>query len=254
MRRIIFILGLLLLITPITSSLGGTGAVHTELVYLTEDFKPFSYYDNGRLTGFSVELLRMIWKEAGMHPGNINMYPWARGYKQLLSGPHTVLFTTARIKERENLCKWVCPITDGEKSVFIARKDRKLNIDSFDDAASYLIGTIRLDFVEQLILKMGVNPENVDPVSKMKFNIKKINTSRIDLIAYTEHSFYEIAEEIGYDPDDYETVFLISEVIPCFAFSNDIPDSVIDTFQSALDVVRKNPRYPAMLSEFNLDK
>ena len=64
-----------------------------KLIYLTENFPPFNYIENDELKGFSVELLKLIWKELGVKPQKIEIYPWSVGrpsylhiYMQSISG------------------------------------------------------------------------------------------------------------------------------------------------------------------------
>lgn len=200
-----------------------------------------------------MDLLRRTWQQMGLKPKNIKMYPWTRGYLMLQSQANVVLFTTARTLEREHLFKWAGPITTrGQRCVLVARKDRRIKIEGLEDAKKYRIGTVREDYAEQLILKMGIPRSRIEPVRNMALNLSKIFAGRLDLIAYTEKSFYQILETAGFNRNDFESVYLIKELFPCYAFNRAIPDRFIERFQQALDRVKQGPEYPELLKKYDL--
>lgn len=86
-----------------------------ELNYYTEDYPPYNYLKNGKVTGIAVETLNLVWEELGESPKKISLVPWARGYQKILNENDIVLFSTTRTPERENLFKWACPIAEGTR-------------------------------------------------------------------------------------------------------------------------------------------
>lgn len=224
------------------------------LVYVSENFEPYNYVENGKTKGLAVDLLRLAWRQLGVQPQKINVYPWARGYLMLQHQPDVVLFTTARTIERENLFKWAGPITlRGQRCVFVARTDRGLCLEKFEDANEYRIGTIREDYAEQVILKMGIDRSNIEPASNMLSNLNKLLANRIDLIAYTEKAIYQIIETAGFERGVFESVYLITEVMPCYAFSKAIPNHLVEQFQEAFDSVKQTPEYLDLLKKYGLE-
>ena len=246
-------IALLFLLAHWSTAVPGAAFTPESLVYVTEDLEPYNYKENGLMKGLSVELLRLTWQQMGIKPQNIKMYPWARGYLMLQQQANVVLFTTARTLEREKLFKWAGSITTrGQRCVLVARKDRKIRIGVLEDAKKYRIGTIREDYAEQLILKMGIHKSRIEPTRNMLLNLNKIIAGRIDLIAYTEKSFYQILESAGFNANDFESVYLIKELFPCYAFNRAIPDSFIERFQQALDRVKQKPEYEELLKKYDL--
>jgi len=82
-------------------------------VYITEQFPPFSYQEDGKLQGISVDLLEKMLGHMNMtlNKSEINLLPWDQGYQMALQDNNTVIFSTGRIPEREALFKWVGPIS-----------------------------------------------------------------------------------------------------------------------------------------------
>ncbi len=46
---------------------------------MTEEYPPFNYTEDGKLTGLSSEVMAELIKRIG-HPNNIKVLPWARAY------------------------------------------------------------------------------------------------------------------------------------------------------------------------------
>ncbi len=222
------------------------------LNYMTEDFRPYNYMENGELTGLSVELLKLIWEELNTEPKNIELLPWARAYNMLKNRSNAVLFTTQRTEHRENIFKWVCPIPVNTRNVLIAKRDRKIKLKSIEDAMNFKIGTIRADAAEQILIEMGFHKTMIEPVSVMMNNVKKIDLGRIDLIAINERTFYTYIKDNGISRDAYETLILINETVVCYAFNKEVSDDIINKFQKALDTVIKGPECKKLLNKYDL--
>ena len=43
-------------------------------------------------------------------PAQVHLVPWNEGYQAALTGNNTVIFSTARLPERESSFKWAGPI------------------------------------------------------------------------------------------------------------------------------------------------
>ncbi len=93
-----------------------TGPVSTPdsstLTYYTEQWPPYSYQENDTLKGVAVDLLGEITGKMGkkVTPDQVHLVPWTEGYQAALTGKKTVLFSTARLPEREQSFKWAGPI------------------------------------------------------------------------------------------------------------------------------------------------
>lgn len=221
-----------------------------DLNYMTENISPFNYKEDGKITGFSVELLKLVWQEMGVTPQEIRMLPWARAYLKLKSDRHGMLFTTGRADYREHLFKWVCPITRGSKQVLFAKKNRNIKIASLDDSKKYVIGTVIDDSAEQTLLKNGYKISELKRVSSITQNVHKLKLNRIDLIAQDDSTIINAMIDNNIDPKKYETVYIIKKIESCFAFNKSVPNKLINRFQSALDNVRETEEYRGIRKKY----
>ncbi len=189
------------------------------------------------LKGMAVDLLKLMWDEMGTSHKKIYLVPWARGYyycrvarpyyyglatRHLNKVNGTVLFSTSRTEQRKKFFKWVCPIKTTRHSLI----------------------------AEQLLLSKGFPKAKLQRLSKMKQNIFKLNMDRVHLVAFNEESIYQFIRELGFDTNDYKTVFVIQETLVCYAFNIQIPDSTISQFQKALDKIMETPIYSQLQNQY----
>ncbi|WFS62020.1 transporter substrate-binding domain-containing protein [Pseudodesulfovibrio thermohalotolerans] len=247
MIPLLILCGLLLLPAPALSGLGKPKALEA-YTWLTEEYYPFNYTENGRLRGISVDLLRMVWGELNISPKPVESMPWARAYERVQHEAHTVLFSMARTPEREKLFQWAGPIAS-VRFVLIARKDRHIHLETLDDLEGLTVGTLRKDVLDALLAKYQ-DIARIQPVVSMDQNINKLMTNRLDMVAYEETSWYKIAARYGFDPDDFETVYVLRETPVYYAFNPATPTNLVNVFQTALDRVKARPEYPALLDAY----
>ncbi|OGR11862.1 MAG: hypothetical protein A2277_20035 [Desulfobacterales bacterium RIFOXYA12_FULL_46_15] len=220
-----------------------------KLKYITEEYKPYNFVENGEIKGIAPDLLGLAWKEMNIEKQEIKVLPWARGYDMLQNNPYTVLFATARSDERENQFKWACPITTNHY-VVLAKKDRKIKISSVEDINKYRIGTIREDIAEQLLIAKGLNAARFDRGHDIKSNVRKLDVGRIDLMAYGKLSAFKTMKDMGIDLNRYESVYEIQSSQICYAFNIQTPDEVVSQFQNALDKIVNSPEYQKLLDKY----
>jgi len=80
--------------------------------YLTEHYPPLNYKEEGKLYGVSVDVLDALFEKMNVQLSrdNISLTPWSEAYQQTLAVENRMLFSTARVPERELLFKCVAPL------------------------------------------------------------------------------------------------------------------------------------------------
>ena len=100
-------------------------------------------------------------------------------------------------------------------------------------------------FALSYILKIAAltNKQFKNYISKAKVRIliKMLNAGRIDLWSYGEITAKWLLKSYGFNPEDYEMVYVLSETETHYAFHLDTPDSLIQKFQQTLDELKKQP-------------
>ena len=96
----------------------------------------------------------------------------------------------------------------------------------------------------------GVPLADLQRVGENIMNIKKLNHGRIDLWAYGESvAMWDILAN-GFDPTEFESVYVFSEQDLYFAFNLDTPDDVLQDLQGALDALKADGEFDRILDRY----
>ncbi len=212
-----------------------------ELTFITESSASFNYIRDGKLQGPAVELLLAVTAQAGspIERELILVKPWARGFKQALEGPNTVLFSTIRTPNRETKFQWVGPITS-ESDVLIALKSRQIKLTDSLDMRNYITGAVRGDVGEEILKEMGVPPGSIVLNSHSSNMGKMLELGRIDMWIFGEAGWKSSLISGGREPKFYEVVYRFPAKQYYFAVSRDVDKNVVHNLQAALDYVLAN--------------
>lgn len=211
-----------------------------DLTYYTEQLPPYNYQENGTLQGISVDLLEAVTERMGekVSREQVRLVPWAEGYQAALTGNGTVLFSTVRTSEQENSFKWAGPIT-AHREVLFARYDLGATIQGPADLKGYRIGVIAGDVAIQQLLDAGVNRSQLVPESNVSAIIAKLESGEIDLWCYPENTGRYFAEQVTGNYYAFKIAYPLEAVTVYYAFSRDVPDSTVRSFQQALDALKQ---------------
>lgn len=202
---------------------------------MTEELPPYNFFRDGQVSGICTDILLQIMKKNGVtiERKDIRLLPWPRAYRMVQDVPGAVLFSTARTAEREQLFKWVGPITDLSIGL-MALKERSIQLKSLDEAGKYTIGTVRDGAPEQLLLKGGVAESHLDRIASPEANIKKLQAGRIDLFAFSVPSTLFLMLKLGINPDKYESVYTLKQADLYYAFHKETDDALIQALNATL--------------------
>ena len=211
------------------------------LTIFTEEYPPFNYQNSktGSLEGIYVDIVDYILKDinSNLTRNDIQLVPWARGYRTTLGEKDTAIFAITWTEERDPLFKWVGPVTPN-KQVLIAKKDKNITINSVADLKNYNIGVVRDDIAEQLLRGMGLTDQNIHQVHTPVLNARMIDGGRIDMWAYGEGVARHILRTTLGSAENYETVYVLTESEMYIGFNPETSDEVIATFQKSLDKLK----------------
>ncbi len=223
----------------------GSGFAHAQLppdykvVLLTENFPPFNMAvddknfarDDG-IDGISADIVREMFKRAGIDYTLTLRFPWDRLYRLTLDKPNYGLFSTTFTPERQPLFKWVGPIAK-TGWVLLAAPGNNLSVASLKDAAQYRIGAYKNDAVSQHLESQGLQPVNA---LRDQENVKKLVRGQIDLWATTDPVGRYLAKQE--DVSGLNTVLRFNDAELYLALNKDTPDEVVERLQKALDELR----------------
>jgi len=214
----------------------------TDFRYLTEEFPPFQYNENGEVTGLATDLLLAITKEAGaeINAGDITVVPLDEGLKTVRDTPGTVIFSIAQTPEREDLYRWVGPFTSYDIVVF-AKRGSQVTIGNAEDLKSYTLGAVTGDVSIEKLTDLGVDPDalitNPDPLVLFAM----LYNGDIDLVASGDVAGEYFARESGQRPGIYRIAYRMETIPLYFAFHKDTSDAIINSFTEAFERLSQTP-------------
>lgn len=215
----------------------------SNLVYLTDQYPPFSFQENCKLKGISVDLMDKMLNKMNfkLNNSNIELLPWSQGYQTALKEKDTVYFPIAQMPEWRPSFKWVGPISPTQTVIF-AMQERQVRINDIKDINKYKIGVVRGSVEQSLLTKIGVNPKNLVQEGDADTIIKLLKSDSIDIDAwaYAEQPGIWLINRSGIIPDDYDIVYDIGDQVELFyAFNKDTSDSLVWAFQNALNQTKQ---------------
>ena len=122
-----------------------TDVTADDLIYLTENFPPHNFEQDGHLMGASIEILQLIWEQIGSSRSvrDIRLMPWARAIKRLENEPNIVLFGMGYSLERSKKFHWVGPYYEHSLSLIAKTRD-KIKVHHIDDVKGKTIVILRI--------------------------------------------------------------------------------------------------------------
>ena len=222
-----------------------------EVKIVTEEYPPYNYTENGKVTGVSTDVVHAILDKLGQD-SEINVNPWARSYDLALEQPNVMIYSISRTEQREDLFKWVGDIAP--VGFYLISRKGGVGVASLEQAKSYVVGTVRDDVIEQYLIEQGFEVGvNIDRTSSHVSNLKKLMAGRIDIIAVSDLTAAYHLRQLGYDPEKIlgEKVLLEPISVPMFmAFNLATPDETVASYQGALDALKEDGTYQQIVNTY----
>ncbi len=241
-----FIISLLFLMLSVS-------AYSQEVTIVTEDFPPYNYEEEGVAKGISSEVVQAVLQEIGMTAG-ITFYSWARAYNHTLTKKNYLIYSIARIPEREELFHWVGTIAPYNTSLYKLQARRDITVASLDDAKRYVIGCSLDDVITIYLKEQGFS--RLDTVARDTLNLRKLIGARVDLIAYDEASFVYKMQQEKLDISKFERVYRLEDLSDnlYMAFSKTSDPAVVEKFRDGLRTIKENGIFENIQKKYSFDE
>ncbi len=228
-----------------------------ELIVFTEEFPPYNYTKEGKITGASTEVVQQVLQNCGF-AYTITSYPWARSYTLVQQQSNSLIYSIGRRKKREELFKWIGEITPIKQSVFALQTRTDIKIDKLDELKNYTIGTTIEDARETWLLNKGFARSTLDSNSGNSAhskNFQKLLKGRIDLWPMPDAVAYHIVRETGFDPQKIlKRVFPLEELstVNYMAASLLTSDKIVFAIADELEKFKQTEEYALLLKKWDL--
>ncbi|AHE98574.1 substrate-binding periplasmic protein [Thioalkalivibrio paradoxus] len=209
-----------------------------EIQWITEEFAPYNYTGaDGVPTGIAVDVLVAMWDRLGHEraPGDIEVLPWARGYRIAQDHPGTCLFSTTITDARRELFTFIEPLVAARNAI-IGPVEREFEIRSIDDLAPYSVGVVRDDIGDQLLQQAGAN-STVVRTDSWRILLRMLQGQRFDLISYNIDTARWNMRRLDMDPYAYEPLLVLQQGVMGYACHPDTNPTALARLQTALDAL-----------------
>lgn len=206
-----------------------------ELRLYTEDYRPFSYLQDGKPSGMAVAVIEALIRRTG-ETAHIELVPWTRGYHQVRHQADSALFSTVRTVQREAEFQWVGPIARGHTR-FYTLKDAGLRVASLDDVRK--LGTLAVpkQWYSYELLRQQ-NLENLYGVPTPQDMLRMFRHGRVKLLLANTLTLDGMLAEQGMHAGQLQAQFDLMPNDSYIAFSLHTDAARVARWQSALQDMR----------------
>lgn len=211
---------------------------HAELLILGEESPPGEYLDeNGKPAGVTIDLVNDLMRRQGI-TATINILPWKRAYHMGMHENNVVLLETTRTEERENLFKWVGPILVLKRIIYsMADYERTLK-KTEDMKHAGKICVLRGSSNESYLKEFGLT--NIHSVATPMQCLKMLQVNRVQLFYTSEIGMDGLLKEQPLAPNTVKAVFNLKKEYLYLAFSKNISELQIASWQAALEDAKRD--------------
>lgn len=213
-----------------------------------EDDTPMQFVGaDGKLTGFTIEIVREIQKRVG-NKDPIHMVPWARGLANLNNEPNSLLFSMARNAERNQQYQWIGPIAETTYGFYV-KADSPLKITSLEEAKKVgLIGVYRGDVRDQFLTEHGFT--NLDRANSNVSSFRKLMLDRNVMYVDSPMGVKSLAESAGFTLADVRVAFNFMKIQLYIAASKDTDPVIVAKWNKALDDMKKETLFMSIHKKY----
>jgi polar amino acid transport system substrate-binding protein len=220
----------------------------------TEVWPPYSYEHQGSLTGYSTELLKAVLLEAGID-AKYTALSWSRAYQHTTTEANTLLYTTTRTPERENLFDWIGPIGVRKLWLFKLKDRTDIQIKGVNDLKKYKVSIVRDTSSLKLVTERGLFPhDQIDEAPTTASNVKKLFFKRVDLILATNGGANYELSQLPYPKDAMEPVYLLNdEFLFYFAINKKTDPLTTQKIRHAFEKVKSTGLVESLKKKYMVD-
>lgn len=206
-----------------------------ELRLYTEDNRPFSYREAGKLDGMAVQVIEELIRRSGQ-PAQIEVVPWTRGYHQVQREADAALFPIVRTPQREALFQWVGPIAVG-RAAFYSRREDNIRVHDLDDVRR--LGTLAVPkqwYIHEQLLMMGM--DNLHGVSRPADMMRLFRHGRVKLFVANDLSLETLLAGQGMSVDQVQWQFDLMSNASYIGFSREASPQRVTQWRQLLSGMR----------------
>lgn len=203
--------------------------VHGEFLVYAGELPPYhAVGEDKQVHGVSIDILEELMRRSniGFDSKTVRHAPWARAIQETELKPGRMLVGVARTEQREKLFKWIGPFCT-LKMGLIAKKSRHIRMREVKDISAFTIGVINKSAPASVLQSdFGVPESRIVALSDGDQQFKMLEAGRVDLITHVDSVAPYFMTQLGYNPQDYEMVYVL-KVLPLYYAVNVATDDAL---------------------------
>lgn len=206
---------------------------------VTEEWAPYNYQENNKLTGMATEIVRAIMALTG-DDFEMVLLPSMRATRVLQSRPQTIMYSMFRTEEREPLYKWVGPIV--EESIHPYELANAPNpVNSLEQLLhARKITTRHAGLVPKMLQSLGFNNLDRSANAGQQLYLMLLAGRTDIIIGDTGAGVAHYSRQLNIAPGTLRQIPIeIYRASLYIAFSRDSDDELIAAWSSALEQLRQ---------------
>ncbi len=223
-------------------------------ILMTENFPPFNYEENGKVTGIATEIIREMFRRLGMEDIPIKIMNWDKAYQITLEKPNTIIFSLTKISERKSKFKWVGPIATNYWYLFAKKQPAEkgnnnfIKISRLKDAEKYKIGVQEKGAICQYLQSKGFT--NLVEAKTNELCAQNHLDGKVQLWGESELAVASLLRNLKKNPNIVRKVFKLRKHNLYIGFNINTPDSEIKEFQAVLDQMKNDGAYDKIVNKY----
>ncbi|MBO9401915.1 transporter substrate-binding domain-containing protein [Shimia sp. R9_3] len=213
-----------------------------DVAFLTEDYAPYSWMENGEAVGHGIDLIHEVANRAALS-SSVEITKWTRAIVLAEKNENTCVFSTARTEEREPKFQWAGPMYV-ESTYLVQRAGENADVTTLDVALTKAIGTQVGDFTVELL--NGLGAAKVDTAPDLEKTLKKLRAGRLDYVILGEDG----AKSITAQNDDLEMALEVSRDEFFIACSKSTPAETVAKIDAAMASMMEDGTQAQMVAKY----
>jgi polar amino acid transport system substrate-binding protein len=204
-----------------------------DIRFVTEEYYPLNFVDNGTVKGISVDLMEEILRRMGSdaNRSSFTVLPWSEAYNLAKTTPDTALFTVTRIPEREDEFLWAGPFFTDRDFLYT---HEGVNLSDTHDIAALKIAVVKDDRSVTSSLNAGADEKNLIGVLTAEEAISMVDSGSADAFAYGEYPGKDAIAKYAADPSRFAQTREIGSFEDYFAFNVHTPEEFVIAVNNTL--------------------
>ncbi len=219
-----------------------------DLTILSEVVKPYNYEENGQMKGIVVEAVEVILSELQLSNPIEMSSNWDAIYQRLKTEDNIMVLTTGFNAERKDLFKWAGPVALLQVG-FVTVSSSDLQLASVAEAKELQsIGIVKSFFTAEILRDLGFT--NLVEYENAVALIQALYAGNVQVIFENLNMLQTVAADNDLDRSRLKSVMTYSTSQAYLAFSKNVSDKIVETWQGKLDELKDDGSLQEMYDRY----